>query len=588
MTRELLRRMVRRDQRGVVMLLAVPGMVLAVASLALSVDIGRQVLEKRSNQKVADLAALDAVRDLPGAQAAAEASAVRNGFDAGKAGHAISTERGSVDAQRAFTVDPAGDAVRVTITSVVDYIFAAGTKTVTAKAVAELPSTPPLNNSTTSTTAPPTTPVPTAGFTIGSTLASVDTAKAPVLNAVLGRWMRGAAAGGGNADVVGWQGLLSSHVTLSALRDHLELTTGLEFGTVDELLAADVTLAQLAQATANALTASGNSNAAVYAGSGGIVAQSTNTATFKLGQLIEVAQGSGDAALATRFSAFHLLTGSAMVANGENLVAVPDIGITVGDLGTISLSLKMIEARKTYIGPAGGSVSTAQVEMTLTPTLNRSLTVTGLTDTRLTGPFPLAVSAAGATGALSSITCAAPGAGVGLAVDLKPFSASTSATLGVSATVLGSSVPLFSVASSGGVAATDPTPEDLEFAYPGDFTPTATGKRVGASPIGLAGLSTFTATVTPLGLTAVPATLAAAVTNDLKVVAGLLDDNVMAALHRTFGVGIGVADLTALRDSFDTGCAAPAPPPVTTPTNTATVTTMAPVPTTAASPKLVG
>ena len=604
MTRNVLRRRVRRDQRGVILLLAVPGIVVAVASLALSIDIGRQVLEKRSDQKVADLAALDAVRDLPAAQAEAEASAVRNGFDLADPDTTLVAERGSVDSQRIFSLDPTGDAVRVIVTSVVDYIFLPGRRTITATAVAQMtgstPTTVPTSTSSTTTTTIPCTPpdpacpaaVPAAGFRIGSTLASVDTSKANLLNRVLGRWMRGAASGGGTADVVGWQGLLTSDVTLSALRDHLELLdAGVQFGTVDQLLDADLTVSKLAQATANALNAAGDSNAALYAGPAGIVAQSTSTATFKLRRLIEVEAGSGDAALATRFKAFHLLTGSAMVANGTNLVSVPDIGITIPGLGTTGITLKVIEGQKTYIGPAGGGVSTGQVEMTLTPTLDRGITVGGLTGAKLTGSFPFSVAAAGATGTLSTITCAAPGAGIRVAVDLKPFVASTSSTLGVSATVLGVSAPLFSVATTGGVGATDPTPENVDYAYPGEFTPTATGKRVGASPIGLDTMSTFSATATPLGATPVPVGLSAAVANDLKVVVGLLDEHVMATLHRTLGVSIGTADVSALKDAFDTGCASPVPTPATTTTTTTTTTTppaTTPPTTTASSPKLVG
>ncbi len=551
MTRELLRRMVRRDQRGVVMLLAVPGILLAVVSLALSVDIGRQVLEKRSNQKIADLAALDATRNLPGAQAAAEASAVRNGFDAGKAGHSISTERGSVDAQRVFTVDPAGAAVRVTITSVVDYIFAAGTKSVTARAVAEMK-------------VPPPPPGPFAGFTLGSSLASVDTSKAPLLNAVLGRWMKGAAAAGGAADVVGWQGLASSHVTVSALRDRLELLdAGIQFGTVDQLLDAELSLAKLAQATADALNTAGDANAGLYAGPAGIVAQSTSTARFTLRDLITVESGAGDAFLASRLNAFQLLTGSAMAANGENVINVPDIGITVPGLGTTSLSLKVIEGQRTYVGPVGRSGSTSQVELTLTPVLDRPITVTGLVAPRLRGSFPFALTAAGATGTLSGITCPGPGEGIRVAVDLKPFSASTSASLIVTDALL---VPLFNVATSGGLAATDPSAENLDFAYPAEFSPSATGRRVGASPLGLASASSFTAAATALGLTPVPVDLAAVVASDLKLVVGLLDASVMAALHRTLGVSIGAADVAALKDHYDRGCAASAlPPPTSSP-----------------------
>ena len=580
----------RRDQRGVILVMAVPGLVLALVSLALSVDIGRQVFEKREIQKVADLAALDAARDPDDAQAAAEASAARNGFDPSEPGNSLLAERGSVDANRVFSLDPTGDSVRVTVSTVVEYIFRSGTRALTAKAVGQQPlptdSTSSSSTTTTTTTAPPG-PVPAAGFTIGTTLVSVDTSKAALLNEVLGQWLQGAALAGGNADVVGWQGLATSHVTLSALRDHLEqMESGVQFGTVDELLAAELTLAQLAQATANALNAAGDSKASLYAGSSGIVAQSTSTATFKLGQMIEVAAGAGDAALATQLNAFQILTGSAMLANGTNLVSVPDIGVSLPGIGRTSVTLKVIEGVKLYVGPAGNSVSTGQVEMTITPTLNRPLEVDGLTNAHLTGDFPLTVTAAGATGTLSSITCSSPG-GIQVAADLKPFSASTSAILTVTAEVLLATVPVATVATTGGLAAVDPTAENLDFAYPGEFTPTAPGKRVGSSPLGLGADASYDTTVTSLGVVALPLNLGAVVAADLKVVSGLVDEDVMKALHDTLGVSIGTADVAALKDAYVEGCATPIEP-VTTTTTTAASTTTTSSSTAPPPPKLVG
>lgn len=589
----------RRDQRGVILVLAVPALVLALASLALSVDIGRQVLEKRDLQKIADLAALDAARDLDDVQAAAEASAARNGFDPTEEGASLVAERGAIDSDRVFTVDPAGDSVRVTLTSSVDYIFAPGSRSLTARAVGrrELPTQTTTTTATTTTgggCAPPDpacTPQPSAGFTIGSTLGSIDTTRASLLDRVLGKWMKGAAPAGGTADVVGWQGLLDSEVTLAALRGQLELLeSGVQFGTVDQLLAADLTLAELAQATANALAASGDSDAALYAGPTGIVAQSTSTATFRLGDLLTVAQGSGDAALATELNAWELLVGSAMVANGSNLVTIPDIGITIPGLGTTSLSLKVIEARRTYIGPAGGSVSTAQVEMTITPTLDLPLAVPGLTDARLTGSFPFSLQGAGATGTLSAVDCSGASPGIRVTADLKAFSASTSAVLGVNARVLLASVPVATVATSGGLAVTDPTSENVDFDFPGDFTPTATGRRVGSSPLGLATGSSFAAGVTSLGVVSLPVNLGAAVAGELKAVAGLLDEHVMSHLHQNLGVSVGAADLAALKGAYVHGCANPVLPVTTTPT-TATPSTTAAGPTTTttqAPPRLVG
>lgn len=556
--RRLFRARQRRDERGVILVMAVPGIVLALFATALSVDIGRQVFEKRSDQSIADAAALDASRVPANAQALAEASARRNGFDPAAAGHSLVAKRGTVDAQRVFTPAAAGNAVLVTISSHMDYIFVRGDKTLTARAVATMGGGKQ------------------GGFTLGTSLASVDTSKSPLLNAVLGRMMGGS---GVTADVVGWQGLVNSHITLEALRQELELLdAGVQFGTVDQLLVSDVTMAKLAQASANALTKSGDSNATLFLGPAGIIAKSTTTATFKLGNMIKVAEGSGASALATELDVFGLITGGAMLANGTNLVDIPNIGITIPDVGNVSLSLKVIEVPQTYIGPdvtvkAGPHATTGQVELTLTPTLNVPISVVGLVGTTVTGSLPVQVTAAGATADLTSITCPNPNGGERVTVDLKPVSSSVSAPLTVTASVLG--YPITYDVTTTGVGAVDAPPAALDFSYPAEFYPTAAPKRVGASPLGLGTMTTFTSTATLGPLPVIPVLLQSTVNATLATATPLvapavnlalpgvlnnLSTLVMKPLLDTLGVTIGAADVTALKANLVTTCGAPVHP----------------------------
>ncbi len=55
----------RRDERGSVLSLSAVGMVLAMLAASLSIDLGSLAQLSRELQKVADLAALDAVRPSP-------------------------------------------------------------------------------------------------------------------------------------------------------------------------------------------------------------------------------------------------------------------------------------------------------------------------------------------------------------------------------------------------------------------------------------------------------------------------------------------------------------------------------------------
>ena len=68
----------RRDERGAMLILAAVGLVLAMIFAALAIDIGFLAADKRTDQKFADLAALDASRDLTNIQALADASVARN------------------------------------------------------------------------------------------------------------------------------------------------------------------------------------------------------------------------------------------------------------------------------------------------------------------------------------------------------------------------------------------------------------------------------------------------------------------------------------------------------------------------------
>lgn len=555
--RGFLRRRLRRDERGVILVMAVPGLVLALLATALSVDIGRQVLEKRTDQSVADAAALDAARNPANAQALAEASARRNGFEPTAPGHSVVAQRGSVSAAKVFTADPAGSSVLVTVSSHIDYIFAPMDKTLTARAVATMGGGKE------------------AGFSIGTSLASVDTSKSALLNAVLGGMI------GGSADVVGWKGLVNSHVTVEALRQELELLdAGVQFGTVDQLLAADLTLADVAQATANALTTQGDTNAALFLGPTGIIARMTNTATFQLGDLLSVAEGAENSALATEFNIFSLLTGSAMVANGTNAVSIPNIGVAIPNVGSVGLSLTVVEGPKTYIGPdqtVNGNVphaTTGQVQLTLTPALNIPLSIVGLAGVSVTGSLPVSLTAAGATANLTSITCPNPNGSERVTVDLKPLTTTASGPLTVTASVLG--LPLtFAATTTATAPVLDPPAQYLDFSYPGEFYPTAASKRIGASPVGLGAVTTFattasigtppivpfllTATVNALLATATPL-IGPAVSAVLPPVLTSLDTLVVKPLLDALGVSIGAADVTALKANMATTCGSPLHP----------------------------
>lgn len=565
-------RRAQRDEQGVVLILAAVGVLLALVASALAVDLGRQALEKKDDQRVADLAALDSARELeplvlsvPGVsvstvlanvQSAAEASARRNGFDPDAAGNTLTAVAGHVDNQNVFTPGgPTYNAVRVVAGSNLDYVFAPGGKDLVAKALARLaPNTGP------GSTFPGSPPQPGSGipgggdarggFMLGSALASADfdAVSAPVLNRVFGQMI------GGNADVLSWKGLGEAKVTMAALRQELG-NLGVDVGTPEKMLAANLTLNKLFAATANALDQQGTSDAtaaaALFRGSAGIIAQSTNTTTFQLAKIMRFEQGNGSSVAAANMKVRNLVVAAAEAANGSNVISVPDSGITIPNVSKTALSLQIIEPQKYVFGPVGTSDRTGQVKLTLTPTLNDTgLTIPLIPVPKITGAFPFTLTSAGATGTIADLACAAP-EGMGVGVDTEPLTGAGSGTLRVTATLpLVGNVNLVDVPTVGTMPTIAGKHTDLGFNYNTEFFPTWSGsKRAGTTPINLAGVN-YSVNGTPTILTPLPAgaklvDVSNAVLNRINTHLQAVETKIVTPLVRSLGLTLGVADVTA-------------------------------------------
>lgn len=528
----------RKEERGAVLILAGVGLVIAVIAASLAVDTGFLASDKRSDQKVADLAALDAVRDLANYSSRATDSATRNGFlPAPGPNYTVNAVLGDVAPSGAacgFKVVPnaAGKAVEVVVSSPRKPFFplvGQATRTVKACAVASAE--------------------PMGGFSIGSALATIDTDRSAILNRFMGGILRGSSISTG---LVSWQGLVTGNVTLEALRYQLG-TMGFSVGTVDELLNANLSLAQLFQATAQALTAQGPTGAAQATILNTLRGQITATTltTFKLGRFFTVQQGANDMALGSTLNVFQLVSASAQVANGSNLIDVSDVGITVPGVLTTKVGLKVIEPPKFYFGPKGVSVTTSQVELTVTPSLDLPISVLGLVGTRVKQSLPIKITGAGATGTLADVNCGTPST-MTVSVDPSAFSGSASTTLRVYADVIPvGNIPILDIPTTSVVPTTDGGPSDLVFNYPSQFPPplgTETSKHAGSAPVGLNGLMTFTpGTPTVLNAVALPllGTIVSSTMSALSPLVGQVDSRVLTPLLSVLGLDVGAADVTA-------------------------------------------
>ena len=509
----------RRDEKGAVLVIAIAGVLLATIAAALAVDLGRIAAEKRTDQKIADLAALDAVRSLPGDPTnAARTSATRNGFATASF---LSAEPGSM-VSGTFVPGPSGqpaDAVRVTVRSPVSNAFITGQRTVTAVGIASVKEQ--------------------AGFSIGSKLAAASLDNA-VTNRILGGLV------GGNVNILSYDGIAAATVELDELRSQLG------FGTVSELLNANLTLGQLLSATSTILN---NQGVLAAADVNSIAANVTNTSTFKLGDMIEVAQGAEGAAAKTKLNVLQMISGAAELANGTNFAAgclnvtgLPNVAVPgIGNLGT-TLCFKVIEPPKIYVGPEGGFVDTSQVELTFTPTFNVGVNVLSLPLITVSGSLPTKITAAGARGTLTRIECSGPQAGISVRVDPQPFSSSVAAP-NLTASALFASASFTGTGSTSSVTA---GPTTLDFSYPSEFSPTAPSKSTPQTPLNLSSMTSGPGGNLSIGLISVPIPL---LTNAVFVAIAPLfaavEARVVLPALKALGVTVGSADVAALKDAFD-------------------------------------
>ncbi|WP_122571124.1 TadG family pilus assembly protein [Pseudomonas viridiflava] len=329
-------------QRGAIGLMAALTLALALLCTLMVIDSGRLYMEKRSLQRIADVAALEAAGRkgtcMTGASAAGYAtqSATRNGFTPGSNGRTLVATCGtlSVNAQsrRVFTADATqSQAIQVVVSHPVPRSIAAGI----AALFDSTPDSPDLQLSATAVAASAS---PLASLTIRSAAMTIDSAKAAVLNPIVGGLLGGTL----NLGVANWQGLVNTDLNLLNYLNRLKLDLNLTAVGYTQVLNTTVSISQLMQSAINVLDPSGTLNAtATIAGLQAIKAAAGAT-TVLLGDLLAV-QGSADiAALNTSLRLLDLVQGLAQLANDKNGISAP-VQINIPGLAQVTTRIQVIE-----------------------------------------------------------------------------------------------------------------------------------------------------------------------------------------------------------------------------------------------------
>lgn len=374
-------------QRGALSPLAAIGLATAVASALLAVDLGNLFYARRHLQTVADTAALSAVNAIPEAQAVATGTAGANDFPLpGKQGNTLQAVAGSYDYEaRAFTAGGNAaeqNAVQVTVTTQQPYFFILGSRQVSATATAAR--------------------TDIAGISVGSGLLDIDSSKSALLNGLLGGLLETTL----KLEAAAYNGLATTSIRL------LDLVKAQgSVGTVNELLDLDLSVRELLDLTAIALSQTDVANVNLKDAQGAIsdLMSVKGDLHLKLSDLIDASLAPGHAAAETQINVLQLITLAAQVANGKNFLNIPAAGLDLGGLAKIDLALSIIEPPKIAIGPPGRDsdgnwrtrAHTAQVrlklDVKLLELLNGSLV-----------HLPIYLEVAAAEAGLNSISCAAP------------------------------------------------------------------------------------------------------------------------------------------------------------------------------------
>ncbi|MGA3942175.1 TadG family pilus assembly protein [Ralstonia nicotianae] len=540
----------RRTARGVVSLLTTVFVATLGLTLLVSVDIGNVFFTQRALQRAADMAAMAAAQRLDIPTQVAQQSVTQNGLSVTPTvvpgvWNATNTAAAPTYFCASGSTGCIGtvNAAQVTLTQNVPYFFSVGQRTLTATAIAK-------NTAIVS-------------FSLGSGLASTNTG---LLNSVLG-----ALLGNGNSalnlDLVSYQGLANTTIRVS------DLMAALNVGTVQQLIAAQVSLSQLVSAVVSA----GGQNGLTGVSVGTVLAPNTlvlgpllrNTlinlgnSTGTPGVLQFLAQAGNDqSVLNAQLNVLDLVTTAAQIANNKNAVAI-STGLTLPGLLGTTLNLKVIQPPVIAIGPPGKDTSGNWMTQASAGQVRLGLNVSASVLAPLaTINVPIGVVVAGASahavdaycpvprvnlsadiaGTISPVSsCIAAGADSVASGTLNCGSASAApllSTLGIPVVSIYSNPPASSSVSFG----SDTPYRGLQIAVGQTQRVTATGGFFSALLSSNSNLK-----VTVLGVLPVPLS---AITGELSTVGGILD-SLLTPVLELLGVQLGYADIKVLSVNCD-------------------------------------
>lgn len=340
------------DRSGNMTVLFAMGFAVSALVSAVAVDAASLYHERRMLQNGVDLAALSAAGDPAGAAELAQAALVEAGLLPAGSSTGLTVVTGQYDpdptipAASRFTpgASPA-NAVAVSLQRRGQLYFARGWADAPMLGAAAIASITPL-----------------VSFSLGSRLASLNGGIAnAVLNDLLGTSV--------SLTALDYQNLLDAEVDAFSFLDALAARLGVTAGSYNDLLALSADPGTLAAALADLLTGVERTAMLKLAGSAGNNGTVPLGKLFDLGQLGQLAIGSGAGeGLFTTISALELLGASAALGNGDRQVS---LALTAGIPGLVGITASLAVGEPPQgggwfaIGGVGTVVRTAQLRLRL-------------------------------------------------------------------------------------------------------------------------------------------------------------------------------------------------------------------------------
>lgn len=401
----------RPDERGAAAVVLAVMISVLVVFAAFAVDLGMQRVARRDMQALADVIALDMVRQLDGRTQAVikatndwrgglEKTLRRNLNLSGTP--TISTQQEQRDAVATVAGEPltvrvrmglldpvtgaftdtipypdVPNAVRVTTATSVDFAFTSGSGGVSRTAYAQTEAN--------------------ACFSVGSFLAGLNEdpdSLVALLNPILGDT---------DLTVASYQGLANSDISLLQLIQASDINVG----TLEGLLSAsDISVADIFLASAEVLTdekgAANLLNAELLERLAGLTL--VGDVTIPIGNLIDLTTA-GDGALDANFNLLDLVAGAVSFANGTNFAGVHPLDLDLPNLASATSSVTIIEAPHLACGRAGAVARTAQVNVNAGGMVGSTVLLPLGGTLTVGGPLTVSAGIGQATGTLGEVTC---------------------------------------------------------------------------------------------------------------------------------------------------------------------------------------